>query len=358
MDVFIPPGFPPTSGMTLQFGFLGLGFMAATHIKALAHVPGTAVGAICNPSGRNLEGDLTRVGGNVGDPDGVRLDISKVRAYRDVAEFLADPDIQVVDITTPTKTHLELAIAALKAGKHVLVEKPMTRTSADGRRLAEAAEAAAARGVFLMPAMCLRFWPEWAVVKAAITGGLHGRVLSARFRRVAQAPGWGHGHFLNSTDSGGALLDLHIHDVDFIRHCFGHPLRVFSRGHSKVSGGIDHVVSLFDVGGGAVVSAEGSWAMTPGFGFNMAYTVVFERATLDYDLSRGTDALKLFVEGQPAEVLRPPGPDGYAGQLRHLVESIRAGTPPSVVTARDGAAAVAVCEAEEESIRTGEPVSL
>ncbi len=344
--------------MQFQFGFLGLGFMAATHIQALAKVPGVAVGAICNPSGRNLDGDLTRVGGNVGDPNGVRLDMSRVRAYRDMDAFLADPGIHVVDITTPTKTHVDLAIAALKAGKHVLVEKPMTRTAADGRRLAEAAAEAARRGVFLMPAMCLRFWPEWSAAKAAVDSGSYGRVLSARFRRVAQAPGWGHGHFLNAADSGGALLDLHIHDVDFIRHLFGHPRSVFSRGHTRVSGGIDHVVSLFDVEGGAVVSAEGSWAMTPGFGFNMAYTVVFEHATLDYDLSRGPEALRLFVEGKPVEVLKPGGPDGYAGQILHLVESIRAGKPPTVVTADDGAAAVAVCEAEEASIRTGQPVSL
>jgi len=322
--------------MTLQFGFLGLGFMAATHIQALAHVPGTAVGAICNPSGRNLDGDLTRVGGNVGDPNGVRLDMTQVRAYRDVSEFLADPAIHIVDITTPTKTHMELAIAALKAGKHVLVEKPMTRTAEEGRRLAEAAREAATRGVFLMPAMCLRFWPEWQAAHDAIVGGHYGRVLSARFRRVAQAPGWGHGHFLSAADSGGALLDLHIHDVDFIRHCFGHPSKVFSRGHTRVSGGIDHVLSQYD----------------------MAYTVVLEKATLDYDSSRGTEALRRYVEGQPAETLKLDGPNGYAGQIRHFVESIRAGKPPTVVTADDGAAAVAVCEAEAESIRTGLPVSL
>ncbi len=344
--------------MTLQFGFLGLGFMAATHIQALAHVPGASVGAICNPSGRNLDGDLTRVGGNVGDPNGVRLDMTQVRAYQDVSEFLADPAIHIVDITTPTKTHIELAIAALKAGKHVLVEKPMTRTAEEGRRLADAAREAATRGVFLMPAMCLRFWPEWQAAHDAIVGGQYGRVLSARFRRVAQAPGWGHGHFLNAADSGGALLDLHIHDVDFIRHCFGHPSRVFSRGHTKVSGGIDHVVSQYDTASGAVVSAEGSWAMTPGFGFCMAYTVVFERATLDYDSSRSTEALRRYVEGQPAETLKLDGPNGYAGQIQHFVDSIRAGKAPTVVTADDGAAAVVVCEAEAESIRTGLPVTL
>lgn len=344
--------------MTLQFGFLGLGYMAATHIKALAQVPGTSIAAICNPSGRNLDGDFTKVGGNVGDPNGLRLDMAKIKAYRDIGEFLADPSVHVVDITTPTKSHLELALAALKAGKHVLLEKPMTLTAAEGRTLADAAAEAEKRGVFLMPAMCLRFWPEWAAAKQAITEGRYGKVLNARFRRVGAAPGWGRAHFLQGSESGGALLDLHIHDVDFVRYCFGHPQRVFSRGHTKVSGEIDHVVSLFDVAGGAVVSAEGSWAMTPGYGFNMAYTIVFEHATLDYDLARGADALKLFVEGQQPEILKPGGSDGYVGQIRHFVESIAAGKAPSVVTAKDGAAAVAVCEAERESIRTGQPVLL
>jgi predicted dehydrogenase len=344
--------------MSIGFGFIGLGFMAATHIRALAKAPGTHVAAICNPSGRNLDGDLTRVGGNVGDPDGVRLDMARVRAYRDPAAVLADPEVRVVDITTPTRTHLDLALAALAAGKHVVLEKPMTRTAAEGRRLVAAAREAAARGVHLMPAMCLRFWPEWTEAKRAVEDGRHGRVLSARFRRVAQAPGWGHGHFLNGADSGGALLDLHVHDVDFIRYLFGHPTRVFARGHTAVSGGIDHVVAQYDVPGGAVVGAEGSWAMTPGFGFVMAYTVVFERATLDYDLARGAEALRLFVAGKPPEVLRPEGPDGYAGQLRHFVECVAEGRAPWVVTAEDGAAAVAVCEAEAESIRTGLPVAL
>jgi predicted dehydrogenase len=329
--------------------------MGATHIKAWRECSADArLAALCNPSGRHLDGDFTDVSGNLGTEAPLMVDMTQTKAFRTFEAMLADPDIHLIDICTPTHTHRDLTIAALQAGKHVLCEKPIARTSADARSMADAAREA---GRILMPAMCLRFWPEWSAAKAAVASGSYGRVLSARFRRVAQAPGWGHGHFLNAADSGGALLDLHIHDVDFIRHLFGHPRSVFSRGHTRVSGGIDHVVSLFDVEGGAVVSAEGSWAMTPGFGFNMAYTVVFEHATLDYDLSRGPEALRLFAEGKPVEVLKPGGPDGYAGQILHLVESIRAGTPPTVVTADDGAAAVAVCEAEEASIRTGQPVS-
>ena len=344
--------------MSINVGILGTGFMAVAHLKACAQVPGVRVAALCNPSGRNLDGDFSNVAGNVGDGNAFRLDMTGVKTFRDPAAMFADPDIHLVDITTPTKTHLGYALAALAADKHVLVEKPIAGTSVEAGLIVAAADAAARRGVFLMPAMCLRFWPEWAWVKQAITDGRYGRVLSARFRRVAQPPAWGRGHFLDGATSGGALLDLHIHDADFVRFCFGPPRAVFASGHTKVSGAIDHVVALYQVEGGATVSAEGSWAMSDGFGFNMAYTVNFERATADLDIARGADALKLFVTGQPPEVLRPPGGDGYIGELTHFAECIRAGRAPSIVTPGDGAAAVALCEAEAMSIKTGQLVTL
>jgi predicted dehydrogenase len=98
--------------------------------------------------------------------------------------------------------------------------------------------------------------------------------------------------------------------------------------------------------------------MSSGFGFNMEYTVQFENATVDYSLARGADALRLFEKGQPPRTIKAPGGDGYLGELSYIVECIRQRTPPSIVTARDGASAVEICEAEEESIRTGQIVSL
>ena len=98
--------------------------------------------------------------------------------------------------------------------------------------------------------------------------------------------------------------------------------------------------------------------MTPGFGFNMSYTVNFERATADYDSARGTEALRLSEEGQPARVVPCAGADGYVGELKHFVEAIRANRPPSVVTAADGLAAVEICEAEERSVRERQIVPL
>jgi predicted dehydrogenase len=346
---------PSTPGRFIGVGLVGLGFMAATHLKAYRQIDGYRITALCNPSGRNLDGDFSKVGGNVGSTEPLKLDMSEVKAYRDFGRMLADPDVQLVDICSPTHTHRELAIAALRAGKHVLCEKPLARTSKQAR---EIADAAAKAKTFLMPAMCLRFWPQWTWAKQAITEQTYGRVLAARFRRVAQPPGWGQKFFLDGRLSGGALLDLHIHDTDFVQFCFGRPKTVFSTGFSKVSGAIDHVVTQYQVGSGVSVSAEGSWAMTEGFGFNMSYTLVFENATADYDSARGADALKLFEKAKEPRVLKPEGKDGYVGELHHMLDCIINGVPPCVVTAQDGVSAVEICEAEERSVSSGQIVSL
>src|SRR5689334_15384652 len=112
----------------MNIGIVGLGFMAATHIKAYRQVADVRVAALCNPSGRHLDGDFTGVAGNVGGNEPVKLDITGVKATKDFGELLADPEIEVIDICAPTKAHLELSVAALRAGKHVICEKPLART--------------------------------------------------------------------------------------------------------------------------------------------------------------------------------------------------------------------------------------
>jgi predicted dehydrogenase len=338
----------------INIGIVGLGFMGVTHIKAYPKIPGACVAAICDAYRLPADGDLSSFG-NVGDPDPVKLDMNQVKAFKDLKDLLALPEIDLVDLCVPTPAHPPLAIAALKSGKHVICEKPLARTAALAREIVAAAEQA--KGFFI-PAMCLRFWPEWAWLKQAIDSGVYGKALDARFRRVGEPPGWGQENFLNGAKSGGALLDLHIHDTDVVQFCFGRPRSVYSAGYSKVSGAIDHVVTQYRVASGAVVHAEGSWGMSSGFGFNMSYTVNFENATADYDLSRGADALKLFEKGQPPRTIQCEGSDGYVGELTYMLECIRSARPPTILTARDGLSAVEICEAEEQSIRSGQIVTL
>ena len=340
---------------TVNVGVVGIGFMGVTHIKSYRQIPGARVAAICDAVRLPVDGDLSNIAGNIGGAGGLKLDMKQVRAYRDFDQLLENPDIDLIDLCVPTPLHRPLSVAALNAGKHVLCEKPLARTAAQAREVVRAASKA--RGYF-MPAMVLRFWPEWAWVKQAIDQRTYGRVLAARFRRVTSAPGWSRETYLKGAQSGGALLDLHIHDTDFVQFCFGRPRSVFSGGLSRYSGAIDYVVTQYRVASGAAVFAEGSWLMTPGFGFNMAYTVNFENATADYDMARGADALRLYEPDRPPRTLKCGGEDGYVGELRHMVEAIRSGTPPTVVTAQEGLSAVEICEAEEKSIKLGKVVTL
>ncbi len=338
----------------VNVAIVGLGFMGVTHIKAYRKIPNARIAAICDAVRLPENGDFSNITGNVGSDDALKLDMAQVKATRNMEDLLTDPSIDLIDLCVPTLAHPKLSIAALQAGKHVVCEKPLARTSALAREIVEAAKVA--KGFFL-PAMCIRFWPEYLWVKKAIAAGTFGRVLAARFRRVSEPPAWGREHFFDGAKSGGAILDLHIHDTDFVQYCFGRPKSVYSTGFTVHSGAIDHVLTQYQVEGGATVSAEGSWALSDGFGFNMAYTVHFEKATVDYDISR-RKAMRLFRPGKKPRTIHPEGGDGYIGELTHMIQAIESGTPPTEVTAQDGCSAVEICEAEEKSIATGQPVQL
>ena len=348
------PNFSNMARDNINIGIVGLGFMAAMHIRAYREVGGVTIGAICDLDPNRLNGDFSDVLGNIDSGDPVKLDMSQVKAYQDFNELLADKSIDVIDICTPTRTHLRMAKPALASGKHVICEKPLARTVAEAREIAEAT--AQAKGHFMV-AMCLRFWPQWAWVKEAVDSGRYGKVLGAHFQRIAEPPAWGQAIYFDGVTSGGALFDLHVHDTDFVQHVFGRPKSVYSTGFTKVSGAIDHVLTQYEVECGAKVSAEGSWAMTPGWGFNMSYRVIFERATADYDIGREDEPLRLFEEGKEKQVIECEGTDGYAGELAHFIDSIRSDQAPSV-SAADGLSTVEICAAEEQSALTGQAVKL
>ena len=217
---------------TVNVAVVGLGFMGVTHLKAYRQIPGARIAAICDAVRLPVDGDFSTISGNVGTKDPFKLDMAQVKATKTLDDLLNDPGIDLIDLCVPTLAHPKLAIAALKAGKHVVCEKPLARTAALAREIAAAA--ATAKGYF-MPAMCIRFWPDYVWLKQAIAAGTYGKVLSARFRRVSEPPGWSK-EFLDGAKSGGALLDLHIHDTDFVQFLFGVPSRVSSAGISHFSG--------------------------------------------------------------------------------------------------------------------------
>jgi predicted dehydrogenase len=302
-----------------------------------------------------LDGDLSGVAGNISTGAEARRSVDAIPLKTtDPEELIWSDVVDVVDICTPTVTHKSLVCEALERSKHVICEKPLARTYEDVIAIAEGL--GRSDGVFFMPAFCMRFWPEWARMRDAVVSQRFGKVLGATFRRLAEPPGWG--RFLVGEESGGALFDLHIHDSDFVRYCFGMPRSVRSVGFSKVSGAVDHLLTQYEVEGGAAVTAEGGWAMEKGFGFRMEACIQFEEATLDFQIARADAPLMLYRAGAEPEAVQCPGPDGYVRELQHFAECWHAGQQPTVATLDDALDAFAICRAEEESVMRRVPVSV
>ncbi len=247
-----------------RIGIIGLGTMGRVHYEAYAQLPEAQVVAVADADPVRAKGDLAGTGGNI-SPGGLRhLPMDRIRGFTDYTALLALPEVEVVDICLPTPFHREIAVAALAAGKHVVCEKPMARTPADARAIAEAAKKST--GFFMPARSTCASWPGWDWLKeAACASSRYGRVLAATFTRLAShPPGWYH----QAAASGGALLDLHIHDVDMIHWLFGAPRSVSSRGYGA-GGAIDHVSTHYHYADGPLVVAEGGWALSDGFGFRM-----------------------------------------------------------------------------------------
>ena len=333
-------------------GVIGLGFMGRAHVAAFrdaarAGHPNRLV-AVCDPDPARRAG-AAPAGGNLRTGAGAErlFDPSAVKGCAHPEELLADPRVELVAICTPTDTHVDLALSALAAGKHVLVEKPVALSSAEVARLAAAARAEQARGLLCMPALCMRFWPGWEELAQAVQRGAHGPVRSAVFQRLAAPPSWNPAFYGDAARSGGALFDLHVHDADFVLHLFGPPAGVAS------TGTLDHATTLYryppGAGPGHVV-AEGGWDHAAGFAFRMRYVVVCEEATLDFDLGRA-QRLLLCRGGTATPVALAPHA-GYDGEVRHLLDAV-AGKTPLRATLADALAHTALLEAERDSLRAG-----
>src|SRR5437588_9013756 len=170
----------------VRIGIVGIGFMGRIHYLAAQRLTGARVVAVCSRDKKKLSGDWTATRGNFGPEPGV-VDLSGVKKYEALDALLADPDIDLVDVCNPTHLHPETAIAALKAGKHVLVEKAIALTPADADAMLAAAQKT---GKLLMVAHVLPFFPEFRFAAEAVRGGKFGKLLAAHFTRVISKPDW------------------------------------------------------------------------------------------------------------------------------------------------------------------------
>jgi predicted dehydrogenase len=180
-------------------------------------------------------------------------------------------------------------------------------------------------------------------------------------KRVGSRPGWSwQSWLLDPRRSGGVLIDLHIHDTDFVRYLLGDPLKVDSVGSGR-KGAWNHIWTRYQYKN-VTVHAEAGWDMPPAYGFCMAYRAVFERGMLDYDSGR-TPALTLYPARGKARHPKPPAPrvrgragggnvadlGGYGNEIQYFVDCLSKGREPAVTTARDARDSLALVLKEVRS---------
>lgn len=313
----------------MRIGVIGLGFMGATHLRAYRSVGHAEVVAVAS---RGKPG-LARTQGNL-DLAEEPLDLGDYRHYFRWEELVADPAIEAVDICLPTAHHEAAAIAALQAGKHVLVEKPMALDYDGARRMIDAARAARK---ILMTAQVLRFFPAYQALVDAATE--IGTPRAAWFRRRCAAPDWAD-WMRDALQSGGGAFDLLVHDVDFALHLYGAPASLIATGHQDLASSVDVMTAQWLYPSDFSVTIAGGWHHPRGFPFSMEYTVVGDGGSVDY-----SSAGRLPVLFDSAGRTRPlplGAHDGFVSELQYFVDCARTGQPPEKCPPEESARAVAM----------------
>ena len=336
----------------VRIGLIGLGFMGTTHFGIHKANPDAEIVALADVDEAKRRGDISSVSANLGDLDSSKpLDLSGIHVYESGFDLIRDPRVDVVDICTPTEFHADLIVAALAAGKHVFSEKPLCRNEEEFARIRKAVSEAK---TFINFGLCIRAWPEYEHFCARYRKGDFGNVLSATFRRLSPSVGGGHWEdwFLDGDRSGGAILDLHTHDTDFIVHLLGRPRAVSSFGRCIVSrnNGIDHVITVYDYGNGMLVESEGGWGAPASTPFEMSFQAICEKATVRF-MSEG---FKIYWNDGSVETPQVEATTGWHVELRYFIDCVRNGiVPDKYQTPQSVFDSFRVVTAERASVRSG-----
>lgn len=329
-----------------RLGIIGLGYIARTHLAAAASIPDVEIVAATRSR----------------SADAILADYPLLRIYDQIDDLLDDPQLDGVIICVPTFLHEPCVKAAARAGKHILCEKPIALNVAAAERMVDAARKA---GVTLMIGQVLRFWPEYVRLRALVREGRVGDVRAVSAWRLAAYPAWSE-WFRDPRKSGGCLLDLQIHDVDFIYWLCGPPGSVYARGEQSAGGSWDHVETTlgYDT---LTAHVQASYLMPAGWPFRMGMRAVGSGGALEFNWSvagnveeRTTANRGLFIYpsgGAPSEITTQPS-DAYAEQLRYFVRQVESGQEPDVCPPMESVAVMRIMTACRESIESGRPVEM
>lgn len=291
----------------IKIAIIGFGGIARVHNRAysLLKSDGYAVKlvAICE---KNPERVTNTLNFNLG-VDNTPLP-EDIRIYSDVDEMINTEEFDVADICLPSFLHKDMTVKLLRAGKHVLCEKPMALSSADCEEMLAAEKES---GKNLMIGQCVRFDPAYVFLRDAIRSGSFGELDNLYLDRHSVYPTWGADKIFDSTEKcGGCTMDTHIHDVDIARFLLGNPESVSAVAFDNAP--VYQVITSTLFYKGPTVIINGSWDAAREKAFEVGYRARFKDAALIFD-------------GKSVKVV-PNGKEGYIadiGEKDYMVEEIR-----------------------------------
>jgi UDP-N-acetylglucosamine 3-dehydrogenase len=332
----------------VKIGVLGSGLMGSRHARAYSSLLGVQVIGV---SSRHYEKAAALANELGAEP------------FTDAIALATDPRIDAVSVTLPTPLHKDYVVESLNAGKHVFVEKPMGLTVEECDVMIQAARE---NDRLLLVAHVLRFWPEYVALADVVNSGQLGSPLAAKASRLSTYPAWGD-WFANPAWTGGAVLDMLVHDVDAFNWLFGTPRSVYARGHRGAAGGWDHVLALVDYGE-VKAFAEDSFLMPKGYPSYMTLWVLCEKGSVEFTFRAAglggktgadpTTGLMVYESGKAPRRLSSAGGSGYENEVAYFVACIHKDCTPDRGTAAQGRLAVRTALAARRSLETDQVVVL
>ena len=326
----------------LKIGLIGCGFMGGMHSACYKEIENVKVTAVADLVEENANKASQMHGAEI---------------YANGEELIKNADVDVIDICLPTYLHTEHAVMAMKAGKDVFIEKPVCLTKEEGELLQKTAKET---GVKIQVGQVVRFFDEYSYLKEITDSGEYGKIQTAVFKRLSSYPTWAWDNWLHQADkSGSVALDMHVHDVDFMRYILGDPIDFNStvmRDENKI---IEQIFTTFNYPD-AIVSVEACWDYPTDFPFTGAFRIKFEKATVVFDTNgfkiypkEGgciTPEIKSSFEGTNDIGGNISSLGGYYNELKYFTDKLNAGEMPVIATLDEGIKSAYLALDEIESV--------
>lgn len=279
------------------------------------------------------------------------LDLSAYKLYNNAEEMFKVEKLDFVVTALPTYLHEKIAVMAMNRGIHVFSEKPMAINLSQAQNMIDKAKE---NNVKLMIGQCLRFSPAYIKLKELIDNKTYGEVVRAEFSRLSMTPDWSwEGWMLDEAKSGSAILDLHVHDVDFINWVFGKPMSVTTLSTGKK---VSHesALTVYNYGDGKLITSKVDWGFPSCYPFTVSFTVRFEKAAIEYKGRK----LMLFPEGGKSSEIDVAQSDCYVNEVVEFINCIREDRVSEINPPEASMASIAIAFAEKESADTNKTIHI